>query len=88
MVVSAFFGLFHWFILEVSSKSSKILKFRIFNKSLENIKKIWEHSKNPKAASPLRVQGDDTETILRILNDEVLFRIVVSTQQHAMSTDQ
>ena len=50
----------------------KVLKLcNTFCAKVENIKKIWEHSKNPKAASPLRVQGDDTETILRILNDEV-----------------
>jgi hypothetical protein len=38
---------------------------------VENIKKAWEYNKNPKACSPARTRGDDTETILRILNDEI-----------------
>ena len=50
----------------------KVLKLcNAFCAKVENIKKNWEHSKNPKAVSPTRVRGDDTETILRILNDEI-----------------
>jgi hypothetical protein len=50
----------------------KVLKLcNAFCAKVENIKKNWEHSRNPKAVSPTRVRGDDTETILRILNDEM-----------------
>lgn len=42
-----------------------------FCAKLENIKKAWEYNQNPKACSPARTRGDDTETILKILNDEI-----------------
>jgi hypothetical protein len=42
-----------------------------FCAKLENIKKTWEYNQNPKACSPARIRGDDTETILKILNDEI-----------------
>ena len=43
----------------------------VFCGKVENIKKCFEFSKNPKVASPIRSRGDDTESILKILNDEV-----------------
>lgn len=42
-----------------------------FCAKVENIKKVWEYNKNPKACSPARTRGDDTETVLKILNDEI-----------------
>jgi hypothetical protein len=51
---------------------SKIVKLcGAFCAKVENIKKTWEYNKNPKACSPARTRGDDTETVLRILNDEI-----------------
>ena len=43
----------------------------VFCGKVENIKKCFEFSKNPKVASPIRSRGDDTESVLKILNDEV-----------------
>jgi hypothetical protein len=51
---------------------SKIVKLcSAFCAKVESIKKSWEYNKNPKACSPARTRGDDTETILKILNDEI-----------------
>jgi hypothetical protein len=50
----------------------KIVKLcSAFCAKVESIKKAWEYNKNPKACSPARTRGDDTETILKILNDEI-----------------
>jgi len=43
----------------------------VFCGKVENIKKCFEFSKNPKIASPIRSRGDDTESVLKILNDEI-----------------
>jgi hypothetical protein len=42
----------------------------VFCAKVENIKKIWDHRKNP-SVSPAKVRGNDIDSVLKILNDEV-----------------
>jgi hypothetical protein len=50
----------------------KLVKLcNVFCAKVENIKKIWEHSKNPKVVTPPKIRGNDIESVLRILNNEI-----------------
>lgn len=42
----------------------------VFCAKVENIKKIWDHRKNP-SVSPAKVRGNDIDSVFKILNDEV-----------------